>query len=140
MNSTVYFAGINCLLKQHTLIEKKQLFTKEENAILVGLVYKEQTETQVNEYLDELDFLAETAGAKTVKRFTQKLPHPDSKTFVGKGKLEEIKQFILLKGNIHIIIFDDELTGSQIQNIEKELNIKTIDRSDVLLDIFASRA
>mgnify|MGYP003456326050 CR=1 FL=1 len=76
MNSTVYFAGINCLLKQHTLIEKKQLFTKEENAILVGLVYKEQTETQVNEYLDELDFLAETAGAKTVKRFTQKLPHP----------------------------------------------------------------
>lgn len=122
------------------MIEKKQLFTKEENAILVGLVYKEQTETQVNEYLDELDFLAETAGAKTVKRFTQKLPHPDSKTFVGKGKLEEIKQFILLKGNIHIIIFDDELTGSQIQNIEKELNIKTIDRSDLILDIFASRA
>ena len=122
------------------MIEKKQLFTKEENAILVGLVYKEQTETQVNEYLDELVFLAETAGAKTVKRFTQKLPHPDSKTFVGKGKLEEIKQFILLKGNIHIIIFDDELTGSQIQNIEKELNIKTIDRSDLILDIFASRA
>jgi GTPase len=122
------------------LIEKKQLFTKEENAILVGLVYKEQTETQVNEYLDELVFLAETAGAKTIKRFTQKLPHPDSKTFVGKGKLEEIKQFILLKGNIHIIIFDDELAGSQIQNIEKELNIKTIDRSDLILDIFASRA
>ena len=122
------------------MIEKKQLFIKEENAILVGLVYKEQTETQVNEYLDELDFLAETAGAKTVKRFTQKLPHPDSKTFVGKGKLEQIKQFILLKGNIHIIIFDDELTGSQIQNIEKELNIKTIDRSDLILDIFAGRA
>jgi GTPase len=122
------------------LIEKKQLFTKEENAILVGLVYKEQTEVKVNEYLDELVFLAETAGAKTVKRFTQKLPHPDSKTFVGKGKLEEIKQFILLKGNIHIVIFDDELTGSQIQNIEKELNVKTIDRSDLILDIFASRA
>jgi GTPase len=122
------------------LIEKKQLFAKEENAILVGLVYKEQTEIQVNEYLDELTFLAETAGAKTVKRFTQKLPHPDSKTFVGKGKLEEIKQFILLKGNIHIVIFDDELTGSQLQNIEKELNIKTIDRSDLILDIFASRA
>jgi GTP-binding protein HflX len=103
-------------------------------------VYKEQTEIQVNEYLDELTFLAETAGAKTVKRFTQKLPHPDSKTFVGKGKLEEIKQFILLKGNIHIVIFDDELTGSQLQNIEKELNIKTIDRSDLILDIFASRA
>jgi GTPase len=122
------------------LIEKKQLFTKEENAVLVGLVYKEQTEIKVNEYLDELVFLAATAGAKTVKRFTQKLPHPDSKTFVGKGKLEEIRQFILLKGNIHIVIFDDELTGSQIQNIEKELNVKTIDRSDLILDIFASRA
>ena len=122
------------------MIEKKQLFTKEENAVLVGLVYKEQTETQVNEYLDELTFLAETAGATTVKRFTQKLPHPDSKTFVGKGKLEEIKQYILLKGNIQMVIFDDELTGSQIQNIEKELNVKTIDRSDLILDIFASRA
>ena len=122
------------------MIEKKQLFTKEENAILVGLVYKEQTEIQVNEYLDELTFLAETAGASTIKRFTQKLPHPDSKTFVGKGKLEEIKQFILLKGNISVVIFDDELTGSQIQNIEKELNTKTIDRSDLILDIFASRA
>ncbi len=122
------------------MIEKKQLFTKEENCILVGLVYKEQTEPQVNEYLDELTFLAETAGATTIKRFTQKLPHPESKTFVGKGKLEEIKQFILLKGNIQMVIFDDELTGSQIQNIEKELNVKTIDRSDLILDIFASRA
>jgi GTPase len=122
------------------LIEKKQLFTKDENALLVGLIYKEQTEIKVNEYLDELAFLAETAGAQTVKRFTQKLPHPDSKTFVGKGKLEEIKQFILLKGSINIVIFDDELTGSQIQNIEKELNVKTIDRSDLILDIFASRA
>ncbi|MEI9954854.1 MAG: GTPase HflX [Ferruginibacter sp.] len=122
------------------MIEKKQLFTHEENAILVGLVYKEQTEEKVNEYLDELTFLAETAGATAVKRFTQKLPHPDSKTFVGKGKLEEIKQFILLKGSISMVIFDDELTGSQIQNIEKELNVKTIDRSDLILDIFASRA
>jgi GTPase len=123
------------------MIEKKQLITnKEENAILVGLVTKEQTEQQVNEYLDELAFLAETAGASTIKRFTQKLPHPDSKTFVGKGKLEQIKQFILLKGNIQLVIFDDELTGSQIQNIEKELNVKTIDRSDLILDIFASRA
>jgi len=122
------------------MIEKKQLFTREENCVLVGLVYKEQTEVMVNEYLDELTFLAETAGVTTVKRFTQKLPHPDSKTFVGKGKLEEIRQFILLKGNINIVIFDDELTGSQIQNIEKELNVKTIDRSDLILDIFASRA
>ncbi len=107
---------------------------------MVGLVYKEQTETMLNEYLDELTFLAETAGAIAVKRFTQKLPHPDSKIFVGKGKLEEIKQYILLKGNISLVIFDDELTGSQIQNIEKELNVKTIDRSDLILDIFASRA
>jgi GTP-binding protein HflX len=122
------------------LIEKKQLFNDEENAILVGVVNKEQTETQVNEYLDELTFLAETAGAKAVKRFTQKLPHPDSRTFVGKGKLEEIKQFIIFKGNINVVIFDDELTGSQIQNIEKELQVKTIDRSDLILDIFASRA
>lgn len=107
---------------------------------MVGLVYKEQTEPMVNEYLDELAFLAETAGAVAVKRFTQKLPHPDSKIFVGKGKLEEIKQYILLKGNISLVIFDDELTGSQIQNIEKELNVKVIDRSDLILDIFASRA
>jgi GTP-binding protein HflX len=122
------------------LIEAKKIIRKEERAILVGLIYKEQTEPMVNEYLDELAFLAETAGAIAVKRFTQKLPHPDSKIFVGKGKLEEIKQFILLKGNISLVIFDDELTGSQIQNIEKELNVKTIDRSDLILDIFASRA
>jgi len=122
------------------LIEKKQITPKEENAILVGLVYKEQTEERLNEYLDELTFLAETAGLTTVKRFIQKLPHPDSKIFVGKGKLEEIKKYILLKGNIDLVIFDDELTGSQIQNIEKELQTKTIDRSDLILDIFASRA
>ncbi len=122
------------------MIENKKIIRQEENAILVGLIYKEQTEPMVNEYLDELAFLAETAGAKAVKRFTQKLPHPDSKIFVGKGKLEEIKQFIFLKGNINLVIFDDELTGSQIQNIEKELQVKVIDRSDLILDIFASRA
>lgn len=122
------------------MIESKKIIQRQENAILVGLIYKEQTEQMVNEYLDELSFLAETAGANTVKRFTQKLPHPDSKIFVGKGKLEEIKLFIQLKGNISLVIFDDELTGSQIQNIEKELKVKTIDRSDLILDIFASRA
>lgn len=122
------------------MIEATKKIRQEEQAILVGLVYKEQTEPMVNEYLDELAFLAETAGAVAVKRFTQKLPHPDSKIFVGKGKLEEIKQYILLKGNISLVIFDDELTGSQIQNIEKELNVKVIDRSDLILDIFASRA
>lgn len=122
------------------MIEKKNKITLEEKAVLVGIVQQEQTETQVNEYLDELAFLAETAGARTVKRFTQKLKHPDTKTFVGKGKLEQIKDFILLKGDINLVIFDDELTGSQIQNIEKELKVKTIDRSDLILDIFAGRA
>ncbi len=122
------------------MIEKNKKIQQEENAVLVGLVQNEQTETQVNEWLDELAFLAETAGAKTVKRYTQKLKHPDTKTFVGKGKLEEIKNYILLKGDINLVIFDDELTGSQIQNIEKELKVKTIDRSDLILDIFASRA
>ena len=127
-------------VKKERLIETKKIIRQQENAILVGLIYKEQTEPLINEYLDELAFLAETAGANAVKRFTQKLPHPDSKIFVGKGKLEEIKQFILLKGNISLVIFDDELTGSQIQNIEKVLNVQTIDRSDLILDIFASRA
>jgi GTPase len=122
------------------LIEKTNILYKEENAVLVGVVQKEQTELQVNEYLDELAFLADTAGAKAVKRFTQKLQHPDSRTFVGKGKLEEIKNYISLKGNIQLVIFDDELTGSQILNIEKELGTKTIDRSDLILDIFARRA
>lgn len=122
------------------MIEKKTGPRLEENAILVGLVYREQTEQQLNEYLDELAFLAETAGLITVKRYTQKLAHPDSRTFIGKGKLEEIKRFTQLKGNIDLLIFDDELTGSQIQNIEKELGIKTIDRSDLILDIFAARA
>lgn len=107
--------------------------------MLVGLVQKLQDERQVNEYLDELSFLALTAGAKAKKRFVQKLPHPDSKTFVGKGKLEEIRSYITGK-DIDIVIFDDELSGSQINNIEKILEIKTIDRSDLILDIFARRA
>ncbi len=122
------------------MIEKKQKIAQEEKTILVGIITGEQTEEKLNEYLDELAFLAETAGVKAVRRFTQKLPHPDSKTFVGKGKLQEIKNYILLKKDVGLVIFDDELTGSQIQHIEKELGIKTIDRSDLILDIFASRA
>ncbi|OYY99836.1 MAG: GTPase HflX [Sphingobacteriia bacterium 28-36-52] len=121
------------------MIEKKQLISIEEKAVLVGVILKDQTNEQAAEYLDELAFLSETAGATTVKRFTQKLAHPDSRTFVGKGKLEEIKQYLNGK-NITLVIFDDELTGSQISNIEKELNVKTIDRSDLILDIFARRA
>ena len=122
------------------MIDKKNKFLQEEKAVLVGLVHKLQTEHQLKEYLEKLAFLAETAGAKAVKIFYQKLPHPDSKTFIGKGKLEEIKQYIERHGDIQVAIFDDELTGSQISNIEKILAIKTIDRSDLILDIFASRA
>ena len=122
------------------MIDKKNIVNQEEHAILVGVIQPDQTESQVTEYLDELEFLAETAGVKTIKRFTQRLKHPDARSFVGKGKLEEIKKFILSKGNITLVIFDDELTGSQIQNIEKEINTRTIDRSDLILDIFASRA
>lgn len=121
------------------MIEKQHKIKEEEKAVLVGVIQKEQTQEQVYEYLDELAFLAETAGAQTVRKFTQKLPHPDSRTFVGKGKLEEIKEYVSGK-NIDLVIFDDELTGSQITNIEKELGVKTIDRSDLILDIFARRA
>jgi len=120
------------------LIEKQKI-QEDTRAVLVGLVQKDQTPEQVEEYLDELAFLALTAGAVTVKRFTQKMERPDSKTFVGKGKLEEIKNYVLSK-NIGIVIFDDELTGSQIINIETELKTRTVDRSDLILDIFASRA
>jgi GTP-binding protein HflX len=121
------------------LIEKKQIIKKEEKAVLVGVIQKDQTEEQVNEYLAELAFLAETAGAITIKMFKQRLQHPDSKTFVGKGKLEEIKQYVAAK-DIDMVIFDDELTGSQIANIEKEVKCRVIDRSDLILDIFAARA
>jgi GTP-binding protein HflX len=120
------------------LLDNKVVY-KEEQAILVGLIYGTQSEAQVKEYLEELAFLALTAGATTVKRYIQKLPHPDSRTFIGKGKLEEIKNYLEGK-DIGLVIFDDELTGSQIQNIEKILDVKVIDRSDLILDIFARRA
>ena len=121
------------------MLDKKNGIQEEERAVLVGLVHKNQTEEQVQEYLEELAFLATTAGAVSAKRFTQKLQHPDSRTFVGKGKLEEIHAYIQDK-NIQLAIFDDELSGSQISNIEKILDIKVIDRSDLILDIFARRA
>ncbi len=121
------------------MIDKANKIQQNEKAVLVALVQKDQTEAQVIEYLDELAFLAETAGAVTVKRFTQKLPHPDSRHFVGKGKLEEIRQYLQGK-DIKVVIFDDELSGAQINNIEKALDVKTIDRSDLILDIFARRA
>ncbi len=121
------------------MLDKKNNILREEKAVLVGVIQKDQTEQQVNEYLDELAFLAETAGAITVKRFTQKLQHPDSRSFVGKGKLEEIGKYVKGK-DVRVVIFDDELTGAQINNIEKAIEVKVIDRSDLILDIFASRA
>ena len=120
------------------MIEHKQI-VENERAVLVGLIHRFQTETQLQEYLHELAFLAETAGAVTEKVFFPKLPKPDSRTFVGKGKLEEIRLYVQEKG-IQLVIFDDELTGSQIINIEKAIGVKTIDRSDLILDIFARRA
>ncbi len=121
------------------MIEQKHIFQESEQAILVGVIHKLQTEQQVKEYLDELSFLAETAGAVPVKRYMQKLQHPDSKTYIGKGKLEEIARYVQGK-DIRVVIFDDELTGAQITNLEKALQVKTIDRSDLILDIFARRA
>ena len=121
------------------MIEKKINYNNTINVVLVAVIQNGQQVREVTEYLDELQFLAETAGGITVKTFTQKLDHLDSRTFVGKGKLQEIKDFTLRK-QVDLVIFDDELTGSQISNIEKELKVTTIDRSDLILDIFASRA
>ena len=114
-------------------------FKKPETAILIGLIHKEQKESQLAEYMDELAFLAETAGAKTVRRFTQRLNHPDAATFIGSGKLNEIREYIKLH-KVDIAIFDDELSGSQIRNIEKALECRVLDRNNLILDIFAKRA
>ncbi|MDY4408280.1 MAG: GTPase HflX [Prevotella sp.] len=117
---------------------------KAETAILVGLITQEQDEAKTKEYLDELEFLADTAGAVTVKRFTQKVGGPNQTTYVGKGKLEEIKQFIKSEEDaereIGMVIFDDELSAKQIRNIEGELKVKILDRTSLILDIFAMRA
>ena len=115
-----------------------------ETAVLVGLITKNQTERQTQEYLDELAFLAETAGAVAVKRFTQRLDGPSSVTYVGKGKLEEIRAYIVAEEDaereVGMVIFDDELSAKQLRNIEKELKVKILDRTSLILDIFAMRA
>ena len=117
---------------------------KAETAILVGLITKDQDEEKTTEYLDELEFLADTAGAVTVKRFTQKVDGPNTVTYVGKGKLEEIKQYIEDEEDndreIGMVIFDDELSAKQMRNIENELKVKILDRTSLILDIFAMRA
>ncbi len=117
---------------------------KAETAILVGLITKEQDEAKTKEYLDELEFLADTAGAITVRRFTQRVGGPNQTSYVGKGKLEEIKEYIKEKEEdedpVGMVIFDDELSARQIRNIEKELGVKILDRTSLILDIFAMRA
>ena len=115
-----------------------------ETAILVAIITPQQNERKTNEYLDELEFLAETAGAKTVKRFTQRLDGASSVTYIGKGKLQEIKEYIQREAEeereVGMVIFDDELSAKQMRNIEKELQIKILDRTSLILDIFAMRA
>jgi GTP-binding protein HflX len=112
---------------------------EQERAVLIGLVSKEQNEEKTKEYLDELEFLAETAGAKTVKRFWQKLPHPDGASYLGKGKIEEVAHFVK-ENQIDLVLIDDEISPSQLRNIEKAMRCKVLDRSMLILDIFAQRA
>ncbi|WP_175620354.1 GTPase HflX [Chryseobacterium schmidteae] len=119
------------------MLEKKQ--HNYEKAVLVGVVTQNQDEDKLQEYMDELEFLAYTAGASVDRRFTQKLTQPDSKTFVGSGKAQEIKEYVKENG-IGTIIFDDELSPSQLKNLEKEIEVKILDRTNLILDIFAQRA
>lgn len=119
------------------MLEKKE--TQYEKVVLVGLVTRDQTEEKLAEYMDELQFLAYTAGAEVDKRFTQKMDRPDSKFFVGSGKLQEIKDYVD-ENEIDTVVFDDELTPSQLKNIEKVVEKKIIDRTQLILDIFAQRA
>jgi len=110
-----------------------------ERAVLVGLATKQQNENKCNEYLDELEFLAHTAGAETEARFVQKVDFPNPRTYVGKGKLEEIRQYVE-EHEIGLVIFDDDLSSKQVANIENELKVKILDRTSLILDIFAKRA
>ncbi len=120
---------------------KDNVISKEtsEKTVLVGLITPQQNESKANEYLDELTFLADTAGAVTEKRFLQRVDYPNPRTFVGKGKLEEIKQYVD-DNEIGLVIFDDDLTTKQVANLERELQVKILDRTSLILDIFAKRA
>ncbi len=113
--------------------------TVEEKAILVGVITKDQKKEEVEEYLDELAFLTETAGAKPVRRFIQNIDVPNPKFYIGKGKMDEVKKYMKIH-DISLVIFDDELSPSQLRNIEKELEIRILDRTNLILDIFAKRA
>ena len=121
-------------------MEKRETEIYAENAVLVGLITPQQDDERAKEYLDELAFLAETAGALPVKRFVQRLDYPNPRTFVGQGKLEEIRDFVVAHDEVGMVIFDDELSPLQLRNIEKELKLKVLDRTSLILDIFAKRA
>lgn len=120
---------------QYNSVEEKN----EKKAVLVAIITQNQNEEKVNEYLDELAFLTSTLGAKTIKRFTQRLEKPDVRSFIGKGKLEEINAYVQAE-NADWVVFDDDLTPSQLRNLEKELKVKIYDRSLLILDIFLNRA
>ena len=139
MHNSYFFSNFAPNMKEFVISE-----VKAETAVLVGLITQQQDEAKTKEYLDELEFLADTAGAVTVKRFTQKVQGPSQVTYVGKGKLDEIKQYIKQQEDaeepIGMVIFDDELSAKQIRNIEGELKVKILDRTSLILDIFAMRA
>ena len=122
------------MIEDHVITDSQN-----EKAVLVGIITPTQSEAKANEYLDELDFLADTAGATTVKKFLQRMDAPNSTSFVGKGKLEVIRQYVE-ENEIGLVIFDDDLTPKQVANIEKELKVKILDRTSLILDIFAKRA
>jgi len=121
--------------------EKAASLKKEtEYAVLVSLITPDISETRAHEYMDELEFLALTAGAQTIKRFTQRLPHPEHTTFIGKGKVEEVRQYIERHEEVTMVIVDDDLSGKQTNHLEEALKVKIVDRSTLILDIFAARA
>lgn len=129
------------MAKEWTLGQKTAGLKQEtEYALLVGLITPAINETIAHEYMDELEFLAQTAGAETVKRFTQRLQHPDARTFVGSGKVLEIRQYLERHEEITMVIFDDDLSGKQTNLLEEALKVKIVDRSTLILDIFANRA
>ena len=136
---TIFAVTLYISMKEFVISE-----VKAETAILVGLITKEQDEAKTKEYLDELEFLADTAGAKTVKRFTQRVGGPNQTSYVGKGKLQEIRDYIKAEEDVEreigMVIFDDELSAKQIRNIESELHVKILYRTSLILDIFAMRA
>jgi GTP-binding protein HflX len=128
------------------MIEIKKIAEKKMRAVLVGIIYQHQTEEKLHEYLDELDFLSETAGIESIRRFSQRLDKPIPGTFIGTGKIDEVKQYVE-EHEVELVIFDDELSPAQLRNIDKIFNpkeydkkVRVLDRTNLILDIFAQRA